>query len=212
MTSTNKSSEAVRRQLLMLILTTLRISDVGLLDECLMPYCPAKGCNFAERHRKPRRHRVAHPLNRRPDARCRSATGCYLIAVGPASSWPGTEGGGAAVTVAVLMANGSGLRAMEFAVGVIVLLISPCYLAEMAMTPLDWCGIAISLVMSLIPDGMALRTTVWASFGAAVTPHALCLCAFRSLTAGYPELAALVRHRSGALRGGAEGGLDLAIN
>ncbi|KAF4814503.1 hypothetical protein CGCTS75_v013380 [Colletotrichum tropicale] len=42
MTNTNRSSEGVRRQLLMLILTTLRISDVGLLDECLVPCCPAK--------------------------------------------------------------------------------------------------------------------------------------------------------------------------
>ncbi|KAF4869835.1 Divalent metal cation transporter MntH [Colletotrichum siamense] len=109
------------------------------------------------------------------------------------------------------MANGSGLRAMTFAIGVIVLLICPCYLAEMAMAPLDWGGIAISLVMPLIRDGMALRTTV-GIIGAAVTPHALCLCAFRSLTAGYLELAAPGRHRSAALRGGAEGGLDPAIN
>ncbi|KAF4829513.1 Divalent metal cation transporter MntH [Colletotrichum siamense] len=134
-----------------------------------------------------------------------------INAVGPASSWPGTEDGGAAVTVAVLVANGSGLRAMEFAIGVIVLLISPCYLAEMAMAPFDWSFIATSLVMSLILDGMALRTTL-GIIGAAVTPHALCLCAFRSLTAVYLELAAPGRHRSAALRGGAEGGLDPAIN
>lgn len=109
------------------------------------------------------------------------------------------------------MANGSGLRAMAFAIGVIVLLISPCYLAEMAMVPLDWGGIATSLVMPLIPDGMALRTTV-GIIGAAFMSHALCLCAFRPLTAGDLELAAPDRHRSAALRGGAGDGLDPAIN
>ncbi|KAF4907618.1 Divalent metal cation transporter MntH [Colletotrichum viniferum] len=100
---------------------------------------------------------------------------------------------------------------MAFVIGVIVLLISPCYLAEMAMAPLDWGGIAISLVMPLIPDGMVLRTTV-GIIGAAITPHALFLCAFRPLTAGNLELAAPGRHRSAALRGGAGGGLDPAIN
>ncbi|KAF5483079.1 hypothetical protein CGCS363_v015029 [Colletotrichum siamense] len=70
----------------------------------------------------------------------------------------------------------------------------------MAMAPLDWGGIAISLVMPLIPNGMALRTTV-GIIGAAVTPHALCLCVFQPLTAGNLELAAPGRHRSAALRG-----------
>ena len=80
----------------------------------------------------------------------------------------------AVVTAAVLMADRGGFRPMELAIGVMVLLISLCYLAEMFIAPLDWGGIATGLVVPRIPDSEALTIAV-GIIGATVMPHALYL-------------------------------------
>ena len=80
----------------------------------------------------------------------------------------------AVVTAAALMADRGGFRPMELVIGVMVLLISLCYLAEMFIAPLDWGGIAAGLVVPRIPDSEALTIAV-GIIGATVMPHALYL-------------------------------------
>ena len=80
----------------------------------------------------------------------------------------------AVVTAAALMADRGGFRPMELVIGVMVLLISLCYLAEMFIAPLDWGGIVAGLVVPRIPDSEALTIAV-GIIGATVMPHALYL-------------------------------------
>ncbi|MCB1362123.1 MAG: Nramp family divalent metal transporter [Rhodobacter sp.] len=80
----------------------------------------------------------------------------------------------AALTYAILMVEQRGFRPMELVIGAFVGIIGLCYLAEMAIAPVDWAQAAEGLTSPALPDATALTIAV-GIIGATVMPHAIYL-------------------------------------
>ncbi|HPD91860.1 MAG: Nramp family divalent metal transporter [Rhodobacter sp.] len=80
----------------------------------------------------------------------------------------------AVITYAILMVEQRGFRPMELVIGAFVGIIGLCYLAEMAIAPVDWGQAAQGLTSPDLPDATALTIAV-GIIGATVMPHAIYL-------------------------------------
>jgi manganese transport protein len=80
----------------------------------------------------------------------------------------------AIVTYLILIMERGGFRRMEIVIGVFVVIISLCYLAEVVIAPVDWAGVGKGLVTPVIADNNALLIAV-GIVGATVMPHAVFL-------------------------------------
>ena len=80
----------------------------------------------------------------------------------------------AIVTYAILLLERRGFREMEIVIGVMVAVISLCYVVELFLAPVDYAGVARGLVIPSLPDHEALLISV-GIIGATVMPHAVFL-------------------------------------
>jgi len=80
----------------------------------------------------------------------------------------------AVVTYGILMFEGSGFRPVELIIGGLVGLIGLCYLAELAIAPVDWAAAAYHTLVPELADREALLLAV-GIIGATVMPHAIFL-------------------------------------
>ena len=78
------------------------------------------------------------------------------------------------VTYAMLLLGGRGFRPMELMIGLLVLIIAVCYVAELFYAPVNWAAAAKGSVLPRLPDSDALTIAV-GIIGATVMPHALYL-------------------------------------
>ncbi|MDE2319371.1 MAG: Nramp family divalent metal transporter [Rhodospirillales bacterium] len=78
------------------------------------------------------------------------------------------------VTYCMLLLGGRGFRPMELMIGLLVLVIAVCYVAELFIAPVDWAAAAAGSVLPRLPDSEALTIAV-GIIGATVMPHALYL-------------------------------------
>jgi manganese transport protein len=80
----------------------------------------------------------------------------------------------AVVTYGILMFEGTGFRPVELIIGGLIGLIGLCYLAELAIAPVDWGAAAYHTLVPELADREALLLTV-GIIGATVMPHAIFL-------------------------------------
>lgn len=80
----------------------------------------------------------------------------------------------AIVTYALLLLDGRGFRPLELVIGLFLLTIALCFLAEMLIAPVDWRQAGQHLLSPQIPDSQALLISV-GIIGATVMPHAIYL-------------------------------------
>ncbi len=80
----------------------------------------------------------------------------------------------ALVTYAVLLAERGGFRPIELIIGALVALIALCYVAELAIAPVDWREVARHTFVPSLPGAGALTIAV-GIIGATVMPHAIYL-------------------------------------
>jgi len=80
----------------------------------------------------------------------------------------------AVATYALLLLGGRGFRPLEIVIGLLVGVISVCYLAELVIAPPDWGAVAGGSVTPLLPDTDAVALAV-GIVGATVMPHAIYL-------------------------------------
>ena len=80
----------------------------------------------------------------------------------------------AVVTYLMLVLGGRGFRTMELMIGLLVVVIAICYVAELFITPVSWAEAANGIVLPRLPDSEALTIAV-GIIGATVMPHALYL-------------------------------------
>lgn len=80
----------------------------------------------------------------------------------------------AVATLAILLVERHGHRALEIVIGGFVAVISLCYLVEVLIAPVDWPAALRGLTVPRIPDADALTISV-GIIGATVMPHALYL-------------------------------------
>jgi manganese transport protein len=80
----------------------------------------------------------------------------------------------AVITYGILMFERTGFRPIELIVGVLVGVITLCYLMEVFIAPIDWGAAAFHAVTPQIADGGALLLAV-GIIGATVMPHAVYL-------------------------------------
>ncbi len=78
------------------------------------------------------------------------------------------------ITYAMLLLGGRGFRPMELMIGLLVLIIAVCYVAELFFAPVNWAAAATGSVLPRLPDSEALTIAV-GIIGATVMPHALYL-------------------------------------
>ncbi|MDE1906212.1 MAG: Nramp family divalent metal transporter [Rhodospirillales bacterium] len=78
------------------------------------------------------------------------------------------------ITYAMLLLGGRGFRPMELMIGLLVLAIAVCYVAELFFAPVNWAAAATGSVLPRLPDSQALTIAV-GIIGATVMPHALYL-------------------------------------
>ncbi len=78
------------------------------------------------------------------------------------------------ITLLMLMLGGRGFRPMELMIGLLVLVIAICYVAELFIAPVNWAEAATGSVLPRLPDSEALTIAV-GIIGATVMPHALYL-------------------------------------
>lgn len=80
----------------------------------------------------------------------------------------------ALVSYGLLLLQNGGFRLLEIVIGGFVAAIGLCYLAELALTPVDWRAAAIGAFAPHAPEAAALTLCV-AIVGATIMPHALFL-------------------------------------
>ena len=80
----------------------------------------------------------------------------------------------AALTLGILYFQRWGFRPVELIIGAFVATIGLCYLAELALAPIDWASAARGSVTPFLPDAAAVTIAV-GIVGATVMPHALFL-------------------------------------
>jgi len=78
------------------------------------------------------------------------------------------------VTYLLLLVQGWGFRPMEAIIGVFVLIIGLCYLAEVILAPPQWGAVLTGLITPSLPDERAVTLAV-GIIGATVMPHAIYL-------------------------------------
>ncbi len=78
------------------------------------------------------------------------------------------------ITLLMLVLGGRGFRPMELMIGLLVLVIAICYVAELFIAPVNWAEAAAGSVLPRLPDSEALTIAV-GIIGATVMPHALYL-------------------------------------
>jgi manganese transport protein len=78
------------------------------------------------------------------------------------------------ITMLMLVLGGRGFRPMELMIGLLVLVIAICYVAELFIAPVNWAEAAAGSVLPRLPDSEALTIAV-GIIGATVMPHALYL-------------------------------------
>ena len=80
----------------------------------------------------------------------------------------------ALATYALLLLDRNGFRPMEMLIGALVATIALCFLAELAVAPVDWTAAFRHSVSPSLPDGGAVTIAV-GIVGATVMPHAIYL-------------------------------------
>jgi manganese transport protein len=80
----------------------------------------------------------------------------------------------AVATYAMLLLGSRGFRPLEIVIGLLVGVISVCYLAELVIAPPDWGAMAAGAVTPILPDTDAVALAV-GIVGATVMPHAIYL-------------------------------------
>ncbi|MBU6397889.1 MAG: Nramp family divalent metal transporter [Rhodospirillales bacterium] len=78
------------------------------------------------------------------------------------------------ITYFMLLLGGRGFRPMELMIGLLILVIVVCYVAELFIAPVNWAAATTGAVLPRLPDSEALTIAV-GIIGATVMPHALYL-------------------------------------